>query len=45
MDAKIRFLLACQITETRFVEDAQIPLRLAKAAANIKPDVILSQMD
>ena len=30
MDAKTRYLLACQVTETRFVKDARIPLAKAK---------------
>jgi putative transposase len=42
MDAKTRYLLACQITETRFVKDAQIPLRRAKEIANKRPDAIVT---
>jgi putative transposase len=42
MDAKTRYLLACQITETRFVEDARIPLRKAKEIANRRPDAIVT---
>ncbi|MGD0079452.1 MAG: DDE-type integrase/transposase/recombinase [Methanoregula sp.] len=42
MDAKTRYLLACQITETRFVEDARIPLKKAKEAANRRPDAIVT---
>jgi transposase-like protein len=42
MDAKTRYLLACQITETRFVNDAKIPLREAKARANKRPDAIVT---
>ena len=34
MDAKTRYLLACQITETRFVKDARKPLKKAKEVAN-----------
>jgi len=42
MDAKTRYLLACQITETRFVNDAKVPLREAKARANKRPDAIVT---
>jgi len=42
MDAKTRYLLACQITETRFVKDAQIPLRKAKEVANKRPQAIVT---
>jgi transposase-like protein len=42
MDSKTRYLLACQITETRFVDDARIPLRKAKEAANRRPDAIVT---
>lgn len=42
MDAKTRYLLACQITETRFVKDARKPLKTAKEAANKVPDAIVT---
>jgi len=42
MDAKTRYLLACQITETRFVKDAQIPLKKAKEITNRRPDAIVT---
>ncbi len=42
MDAKTRYLLACQITETRFVADARIPLKRAKEIANRRPDAIVT---
>lgn len=42
MDAKTRYLLACQITETRFVNDAQKPLKQAKQVANRRPDAIVT---
>ena len=41
MDAKTRYLLACQITETRFVKDARIPLKKAKSVTNVRPDELL----
>jgi transposase-like protein len=42
MDAKTRYLLACQITETRFVNDARKPLQTAKKVANRRPDAIVT---
>jgi len=42
MDAKTRYLLACQITETRYVDDARKPLRKAKETANRRPDAIVT---
>jgi len=42
MDAKTRYLLASQITETRFVNDARIPLKKAKEIANRRPDAIVT---
>lgn len=42
MDAKTRYLLACQITETRFVKDARKPLKTAKEAAMNVPDAIVT---
>jgi transposase-like protein len=42
MDAKTRYLLACQITETRFVNDARKPLKIAKETANRRPDAIVT---
>jgi transposase-like protein len=42
MDAKTRYLLACQVTETRFVDDAQKPLQQAKAAASTRPHAVVT---
>jgi len=42
MDAKTRYLLACQVTETRFKEDARKPLQKAKETANKLPDAIVT---
>jgi transposase-like protein len=42
MDAKTRYLLACQVTESRFKSDARKPLRKAKEAANCVPDAIVT---
>jgi transposase-like protein len=42
MDAETRYLLACQITETRFVNDARKPLQKAKETANRRPDAIVT---
>ena len=42
MDAKTRYLLACQVTETRYVKDARKPLRQAKEVALNVPDVIVT---
>jgi len=42
MDSKTRYLLACQITETRFVDDARKPLKKAKEVANRRPDAIVT---
>ncbi|OPY37071.1 MAG: Integrase core domain protein [Methanoregula sp. PtaU1.Bin051] len=42
MDAKTRYLLACQITETRYTHDARIPLKQAKKTANRRPDAIVT---
>lgn len=42
MDAKTRYLLACEVTETRFREDARKPLRKAKEAAKKLPDAIVT---
>ncbi|MGB7787291.1 IS6 family transposase [Methanoregula sp.] len=42
MDAKTRYLLACQVTETRFVKDARKPLRAAKGVTNVRPDAIVT---
>jgi transposase-like protein len=42
MDAKTRYLLACQITETRYTNDARIPLKQAKKIANRRPDAIVT---
>jgi transposase-like protein len=42
MDAKTRYLLACQVTETRYVKDARKPLKVAKETANKAPDAIVT---
>jgi transposase-like protein len=42
MDSKTRYLLACQITETRYVKDARKPLKTAKEVANKLPDAIVT---
>ncbi len=42
MDNKTRYLLACQITETRFVKDARKPLKKAKEVTEVKPDAIVT---
>jgi putative transposase len=42
MDAQTRYLLACQITENRFVEDAQKAMKAAKAKANRRPDAVVT---
>ncbi|MDD2295958.1 MAG: DDE-type integrase/transposase/recombinase [Eubacteriales bacterium] len=42
MDAKTRYLLACQVTEERQVKDARKALKQAKDAATIRPDVIVT---
>jgi len=42
MDSKTRYLLACQVTETRYVKDARKPLRIAKEVTDVKPDAIVT---
>ena len=42
MDAKTRYLLACQVTETRFVKDARKPLNKAKEVTSVRPDAIVT---
>lgn len=42
MDAKTRYLLACQVTKTRYVDDARKPLKQAKEVANRRPDAIVT---
>ncbi len=42
MDSKSRYLLACQVTESRFVNDARKPLQKAKEITDIKPDAIVT---
>ncbi len=42
MDAKTRYLLACEVTETRYVKDARKPLKIAKEAALNVPDAIVT---
>jgi len=42
MDAKTRYLLACQVTKDRYVTDAQKPLQQAKDAATRRPDLVVT---
>ncbi len=42
MDAKTRYLLACQVSETRYVKDARKPLQTAKKVALNVPDAIVT---
>jgi putative transposase len=42
MDAKTRYLLACEVSETRYVKDARRPLKKAKKVTDIKPDAIVT---
>ena len=42
MDAKTRYLLACQVTEARYVEDAEKALCKAKSVTDERPDAILT---
>jgi len=42
MDAKTRYLLACQVTEERYIKDARQVLKQAKDAASIRPDLIVT---
>ncbi len=42
MDAKTRYLLACQVTEERYVKDAQKALQQAKSVTNVRPDAIVT---
>ena len=42
MDAKTRYLLACQVSETRYVKDARKPLAKAKEVTAVKPDAIVT---
>jgi transposase-like protein/DNA-directed RNA polymerase subunit M/transcription elongation factor TFIIS len=42
MDAKTRYLLACQVTEERFVKDARKALKQAKDTASVRPDAIVT---
>jgi len=42
MDAKTRYLLACQVTEERYVKDAQNALKQAKSVTNVRPDAIVT---
>jgi transposase-like protein/Zn finger protein HypA/HybF involved in hydrogenase expression len=42
MDSKTRYLLACQVTETRYIKDAQKALRVAKETANKRPYAIVT---
>jgi transposase-like protein len=42
MDAKTRYLLACQVTKTRFVDDAKKPLKQAQEVADKRPDIIVT---
>jgi transposase-like protein len=42
MDAKTRYLLACQVTEERFVGDARKALKQAKDVTYVRPDAIVT---
>jgi transposase-like protein len=42
MDSKTRYLLACQVTEERYVKDAQKALKAAKGVTNVRPDAIVT---
>jgi transposase-like protein len=42
MDSRTRYLLACQVTETRFMKDAQKALHTAKERTARRPDVIVT---
>jgi putative transposase len=42
MDAKTRYLLACRVSKTRFVEDAVKPLHDAKVMADRRPDAVVT---
>lgn len=42
MDAKTRYLLACQVTKTRFIKDATKPLKQAQEVADKRPHVIVT---
>jgi len=42
MDAKTRYLLACQVTEDRFVADARKALKQAKSVTNVRPDAVVT---
>ncbi|MGD0535037.1 MAG: DDE-type integrase/transposase/recombinase [Methanoregula sp.] len=42
MDAKTRYLLACQVSETRYVKDARKPLSKAKEITTSRPDAIVT---
>ena len=42
MDAKTRYLLACQVTEERYVKDARKAINAAKNMTNVRPDAIVT---
>jgi transposase-like protein len=42
MDAKTRYLLACQVTEERYSEDAQKALKQAKDTASSRPAAVVT---
>jgi len=42
MDSKTRYLLACQVTEDRFVNDARKALKQAKDIATSRPDAVVT---
>jgi transposase-like protein len=42
IDAKTRYLLACQVTENRHVNDARKALRKAKESTTVRPDAIVT---
>lgn len=42
MDTKTKYLLACQLTETKVVKDAQNVFRKAKSLTDVRPDIIIT---
>jgi transposase-like protein len=42
MDAQTRFLLACRVTQSRFIEDAKVPLMEARERADKRPLAVVT---
>ena len=42
MDSESRYLLACKITQTKYVVDARKPLREAKQRTDVRPEAIVT---